>query len=159
MKGMDEFSDRVSLNKNDELLNQTGEHIHLPNPDAIAAKKIWWIWKEMYVFPRLQPITLADGSNAVLANVPKLDAARRRRQHSAALACSPISKTKLFQINTPFNNLSIRTPFIIYDNKRRHGSNICHQRHTRFLVRLWQLVNGWGILNCPTKIYSALYNS
>ena len=40
MKGMDEFSDRVSLNKNDELLNQTGEHIHLPNPDAIAAKKI-----------------------------------------------------------------------------------------------------------------------
>ena len=73
----------------------------------------------MYVFPRLQPITLADGSNAVLAKVPKLDTALRRRQRSAALACTPISETKLFQINTPFNNLSIRTPFIVYDNKRQ----------------------------------------
>ena len=84
----------------------------------------------MYVFPTLQPITSAGASNAVLAKVPKLDTSRRRRQRSAALACRPIPETTVFQVNTPFNNLSPGTPFTVYDNEKQDMVPIFATKYT-----------------------------
>ena len=116
---------KIILDDNDYLVQQTGEHEHIPNSEKTAVKKIRVSMK------RVAQVSNATTNNIIAANIAgapvgvsakvgKIQTVRRavRRQRAAVMGYPAIPHGILFDIPESFNRSITGEPFIQFDNER-----------------------------------------
>lgn len=118
---------KVLLDPGENLLNQSGQHTHLPNPERVEAGKLRSTMKRhaRISYARTNVIVSAGmggSTDGVLANLPRLETMRRdvRRQRQAYqnLPEIPNPDDFLFQIQHPYDETTTGEMFLQYDNHR-----------------------------------------
>ena len=119
---------KVTLDPGEDLLNQSGEHTHVPNPERVEAQKVRSRMKGEARGSDAKTNTMvaanmAGCNDGVLGNLPSLETMRRdvRRQRQVHQNLPPIPNPddNLFQIVYPFDETTTGEPLLHYDNHRQ----------------------------------------
>ena len=157
---------KIILDDNDNLIQQTGEHEHIPNPEKIAVKKIRASMKRdaqvsNATTNNIIAANIAGAPGGVLAKVGKIQTVRGafRRQRAAVMGYPEIPEGILFDIPEPFNRSSTGEPFIQFDNGREDRIVIFGTRES---LSFLQNRNNWFMdgtfSHRPTSIPSAVHD-
>ena len=138
---------KIILDDNDNLIQQTGEHEHIPNPEKTAVKKIRASMERdaqvsNATTNNIIAANIAGAPEGVLAKVGKIQTVRRavRRQRAAVMGYPEIPEGILFDIPEPFNRSSTGEPFIQFDNGREDRIVIFGTRES---LNFLQNSNNW----------------
>ena len=105
---------KVTLDPSENLLNQSGQHTHVPNPERFEAQNVRSRMKG--------EARVSDAKTNTMGNLPSLETMRRdvRRQRQVHQNLPPIpNPDNLFQIVYPFDEITTDEPFLQYDNHRQ----------------------------------------